>query len=146
MASDDVKLGRRIYVIDDGRPIRIAQRTFDRFFHFHEPTMKEFSGRTLELVIASYSLDGRKPKQVIQIDTMRVMVTAEGVIDRAHQMDALRLAANNITISGLEPDVESEPEGNVVNAKRRFDRRREEVHSPKLSGPVHKQILDDLFK
>lgn len=138
-------IGHRVFVIEGERVIRISQNVFRDFFERDQPALRQFAGKSIDLAIVFFTLDGRKPKEIVRMDTMRIKVTAVGAIDAAHRDEALRLVAN--AISWDESDAGSNPErGTVIDAKRQFDKRRYALHHPKLSGPIHKKILEELFK
>jgi hypothetical protein len=146
MASkSDTTFGHRVFVIDGERVVPISQKAFHDFYQRDEPSLKQFAGRTVDVAVAFYTLNGRKPKQIIRMDTMRIKVTAAGSVDPAYRSEALRLAVNAIHLPEDETQAKVEP-ANVIDARKTFDRRRGAVHHPKLSGPVHKKILDTLFK
>jgi hypothetical protein len=141
----DVTFGHRVFVIDGERFTRISQRSFQDFYQRDMPSLPQFAGKTVDVAVAFFTLDGRKPKQIVQLDTMRIKVTESGAIDPLHKDEALRLVVNAISWGEGESNAKGEA-GNVIDAKRRFDKRRSDVHHPKLSGPIHKRILEALFK
>lgn len=143
-ALNDVSLGHRVFVVDCDSVVRVPQKTFDDFYFRELPTLGQFAAKTVVVAVAIYTLEARKPKHVVRIDTMQVRVAADGSIDKSHKEEALRLAVDGIDLGG-DPDQPS-PGPNVVDAKRRFDKRRRDRHQPKLAGPVHKKILEALFK
>ena len=146
MASDrDMTFGHRVFVIDGERVVRISQKAFHDFYQRDLATLPQFAGKTIDVAIPFFSLNGGRPKQIVRMDTMRIRVTDTGALDPAHKDEALRLVVNAISWGTNETEAQPDP-GNVIDAKRKFDKRRSAVHHPKLSGPVHKRILKALFK
>ena len=146
MAVDgDTAFGHRVFVIDGERVFRISQKAFHDFYQRDQATLPQFAGKTVDVAIPFFTLDGRKPKQIVRMDTMRIKVTEAGAIDPAHKDEALRLVVNTISWGVDDTEAQADP-GNVINAKGKFNKRRSAVHHPKLSGPVHKRILEALFK
>lgn len=139
-----MSFGHRVFVIDGERVVRISQKTFYAFYQLEQASLSQFAGKTVDVAVAFFTLDGRRPKQMVQIDTMRIKVTRVGALDLEHKDEALRLAVNTISWGVRQAEGKTEA-GNVIDAKRRFDKRRSSVHNPKLSGPVHKKILELLF-
>lgn len=138
----EVKLGYRVFVIDGNAVARISQRAFDDFYFRGLPSLPQFAGRLVLVAMVFYALKGRKPDHIVRIDTMRTRITCQGSVDLMHKQKALHIAATAL-VPNAEP--KSYEDGNVVDARRHFERRRREVHSPNLPGPVHRKILDQLF-
>jgi hypothetical protein len=140
-----MNLGYRVYVVsDDNSIIQISQRTFNDFYQKNKPSLQRFSGSTIKVATVIYTLEDRKPKQIIRIDYMRVKVDSDGAHDQEQIDDSFRLIANRIgKILGEESQVKYS--GQVVNAIEKFDERRWSQLHPQLPGPAHKRILESLF-
>jgi hypothetical protein len=87
-----VSFGHRVFVIEGERIIRISQNAFRDCFERGQPALPQFAGRSIDVAIAFFTLDGRKPKEIVRMDTMRIKVTAVGAIDAAHRDEALGLS------------------------------------------------------
>jgi hypothetical protein len=105
-----------------------------------EPVLPQFASRTIQIAVALYTLEARKPKQVIRIESMRLKVRDDGSIDRDDVFKGLHLAVNR---TGKTQKVQAL--GNILDAKARFDQRNWEQRHPDLPGPVQKRILEVLF-
>lgn len=140
-----MNMGYRVFVVgDDNSIIQISQRSFNDFYLKHEPSLRRFSGSTINVATVLYTLEDRKPKQIFRIDYMRVKVDSDGALDQEQIDDSFRLVANRVgKILGNEPPVSNS--GQVVNAIEKFDERRWSQLHPQLPGPAHKRILEILF-
>lgn len=139
-----MRLGYRIFIVQGEDISRLSQRDFNRFYFRLEPVLEVFSGREIDIATVIYSLDGRKPKEVLRIDLQRCKVKPDGSIDEDHQFEGGRLIANRIDLSFAN----SKPAKStrVVEAQDRFDERRLAArHCPELSGVVRRKILNALF-
>ncbi|MBN8454581.1 hypothetical protein [Accumulibacter sp.] len=141
----DLNLGFRFFVVgDDNSIIKISQRAYADFYMRHKPSLQRFAGRTINIATVIYTLEDRKPQQIVRIDFVRVRVDGEGAPDQAQVDDSFRLIGNRVgKFLGGEQPVESP--GNVVSAIRRFDERRWAQLHPELPGPALKRILEILF-
>jgi len=140
-----MSMGYRIFVVEeDDHIIQVSQKSFNDFYFKHKPSLQNFAGRTINLAVVLYTLAGRKPKEIIRIDSQRLKVNAEGAMDQEHYYDELHLIARRLEpLFAEEPRPESS--GPVINAVAKFDEKRWSQLHPKLSGPAHKRILDALF-
>jgi hypothetical protein len=76
-----MNLGYRFFVVaDDNSIIQISQRSFNDFYLKHEPSLQRFSGSTINVATVIYTLENRKPEQIVRIDYMRVKVDSEGAL------------------------------------------------------------------
>lgn len=140
-----MNMGYRFFVVrDDNSIIQISQRSFNDFYLKHKPTLQRFSGSTINVATVIYTLEDRKPKQIIRIDYMRVKVDSDGALDQKQIDDSFRLVANRVGkfIGGKPP---ADNSGQIVNAIEKFDERRWSQLHPQLPGPAHKRILEILF-
>jgi hypothetical protein len=140
--NPDLKLGYRVFVIDGNAVAHISQKTFEDFYFRERPSLPQFAGRLVLVAMVFYALKGRKPDHIVRIDTMRTRITFQGSVDLMHRQEALHIAATALARNAAP---KSSEDGNVVDARRLFERRRREVHSPNLPGPVHRNILEQLF-
>lgn len=140
-----MNLGYRIFVVGDDNSITpISQRSFNDFYLKQKPSMQRFSGCTINVATVVYTLENRKPEQIVEIDYMRVMVDKDGAFDQEHHADGYRLMANRLEKILCEKPLVGES-GLVVNAIDKFDERRWSQLHPQLPGPAHKRILEVLF-
>lgn len=140
-----MNIGYRVFIVDEKNEIiQISQRSFNDFYMKNKPSLQRFSGRTISVAIALYTLENRKPKQIVRIDFMRIKVNDDGALDQEQSFDSLRLAANRIGKHFPEEPLEKNA-GSVVNAIEKFDERRWSQLHPQLPGPAHKRILEILF-
>jgi hypothetical protein len=137
-----VNIGHRIFIIEDNAVVPMSQKTFNAFYFRDEAVLPQFANRTIQLAVILYTLEARKPKEVIRIDSMRVKVRDDGSIDKDDVFKGLHLAANRTGKSIHKPQAF----GNVVDAKASFDQKNWQRRHPKLSGPIEKRILDALFR
>lgn len=140
-----MNIGYRVFVVGENNEIiPISQRSFNDFHMREKPSLQRFAGRTISVAIALYTLENRKPNQIIRIDFMRMRVGDDGAPDQEHSFDRLRLAANRVVKHfGEEPPATNA--GQVVNASEKFDDRRWSQLHPQLPGPALKRILKILF-
>ena len=79
-----MNLGYRIFIVgDDNSIIQISKRSFNDFYLKHKPALQRFSGSVINVATVLYTLDERKPNQIIRIDYMRVKVDSDGADDAA---------------------------------------------------------------
>ena len=140
-----MNLGYRLFVVaDDHSIIPISQQSFNDFYFKHKPSLQQFSGTTINVATVIYTLENRKPEQIIRIDYMRVKVDSDGARDQAQIDDSFPLVANRVgKLLGQEPP--GSDSGSVVNAIEKFDERRWSQLHPQLPGPALKRILQTLF-
>lgn len=140
-----MNLGYRYFVVgDDHSIIKVSQRSFDDFYQKHKPSLPRFAGSVIRVATVIYTLENRKPEQIVRIDYMRVKVDSTGALDQAQIDDNFRLVANRFEkFLGLAPPVRKSDQ--VVNLTGKFDERRWAQLHPKLPGPAHKRILEMLF-
>lgn len=111
----------------------------------HKPSLHRFSGCTINVATVVYTLENRKPKQIVRIDYMHIKVDIEGALDQEQINDSFRLVANWVgRFLGEKPPVGDSDR--VVNAIEKFDERRWTQLHPQLPGPAHKRILGILFE
>ena len=140
-----MNLGYRFFVVgDDNSIIHISQRSFNDFYLKHKPSLQRFSGCTINVATVVYTLEDRKPKQIVRIDYMRIKVDNDGALDQEQNIDCFRLVANRVGKLLREKPLVSDS-GRVVNAIEKFDERRWSQLHPQLPGPTHKRILEILF-
>lgn len=140
-----MNIGYRVFVVDENNGIiQISQRSFNDFHMRDKPSLQRFAGRTISVAIALYTLENRKPNQIVRIDFMRMKVGDDGAPDQEHSFDRLRLAANRVGKLFAEepPATNTRP---VINAIEKFDERRWSQLHPQLPGPALKRILKILF-
>ncbi|MBN8455857.1 hypothetical protein [Accumulibacter sp.] len=142
---ESLNLGFRFFVVGDDNSIsRISQRSYTDFYMKRKPSLQRFAGSTINVATVIYTLENRKPKQIVRIDHVRVRVDSEGAPDQAQKDENLRLIANHVgKLLGDEEPVETA--GNVVSAVRQFDERHWAQLHPQLPGPALKRILEILF-
>ena len=140
-----MNLGYRFFVVsNDNSIIQISQRSFNDFYQKHKPSLNRFSGCTINVATVVYTLENRKPKQIVRIDYMRIKVDIEGALDQEQINDSFRLVANRVgRLLGEKPPASESDR--VVNAIEKFDERRWTQLHPQLPGPAHKRILEILF-
>lgn len=140
-----MNLGYRFVVVgDDNTIVKISRRSFDDFYLKHKPSLQQFAGTVIGVATVVYTLENRKPGQIVRIDYMRVKVDSTGALDQAQIDDSFRLVANRFDkFLGHESPVNHS--GQVVNLTGKFDERRWTQLHPKLPGPAHKRILEMLF-
>lgn len=140
-----MSIGYRVFVVDENNEIiQISQQSFNDFHMRDKPSLQRFAGRTISVAIVLYTLENRKPSQILRIDFMRMKVGDDGAPDQEHSFDRLRLAANRVgKFFAEEPPVKNT--GPVVNAIEKFDERRWSQLHPQLPGPALKRILKILF-
>lgn len=140
-----MNIGYRVFVVDENNEIiHISQKSFNDFYVREESSLQRFSGRTINVAIVIYTLENRKPKQIVRIDFMRIKITDDGALDQEQSFDNLRLAANRIG-KPFSKELPIENSGPVVNTLEKFDHRRWSQNHPKMPGPAHKRILEILF-
>jgi hypothetical protein len=137
-----VTIGHRVFIIEGDAVSPMSQKTFNAFYLRDEAVLPQFASRTIQIAVVLYTLEARKPKQVIRIDSIRVKVRHDGSINKDDVFAGLHLAANRTGKSVHKPQAS----GNVVDAKASFDQRNWEHRHPELSGPVQRRILDALFR
>jgi hypothetical protein len=137
-----VSIGHRVFVVEDDAIAPMSQKTFDALYFRDEAALPTFANRTVQIAVVFYTLERRKPKNIIRIDCERIRIRADGSIDKKHQFEGLHLAAGRLGKLHHEP----QSSGTVVEAKARFDQRNWEQRHPKLSGSAQKRILDALFR
>jgi predicted aconitase len=92
-----MNLGYRFFVVaDDNSIIQISQRSFNDFYLKHRPSLQRFSGSVINVATVIYTLENRKPEQIVRIDYMRVKVDSDGALDQAQIDDTFRLVANRV--------------------------------------------------
>ena len=91
-----------------------------------------------------YTLEDRKPNQIIRIDYMRIRVDCDGARDQTQIDENFRLIAHRVGKMLGEPS-SIEHDKQVVNAIEKFDERRWSQLHPELPSPALKRILDGLF-
>lgn len=140
-----MSIGYRVFVVDENNEIiQISQQSFNDFHMRDKPSLQRFAGRTISVAIVLYTLENRKPSQILRIDFMRMKVGDDGAPDQEQSFDRLRLAANRIgKLFAEESPVKNT--GPVVNAIEKFDERRWSQLHPQLPGPALKRILKILF-
>lgn len=140
-----MSIGYRVFVVDENNEIiQISQQSFNDFHMRDKPSLQRFAGRTISVAIVLYTLENRKPSQILRIDFMRMKVGDDGAPDQEQSFDRLRLAANRIgKLFAEESPVKNA--GPVVNAIEKFDERRWSQLHPQLPGPALKRILKILF-
>ena len=129
-----MNIGYRVFVVnEDNAIIQISQRSFNDFYTRHRPSLPRFSGCTITVAMVFYTLDNRKPRQIVRIDSIRIKVNGEGALDEEQYFENLRLVASRIgkIIAEEMPVKES---GTVVDAVEKFDERRWSRLHPRLSG------------
>jgi hypothetical protein len=136
-----MNLGHRIFVVDGNSVTRIPQKKFDSFFFRHEPALPDFAGKTIHVAFVIYTLENRKPKEVVRIDCSRMRVLNGGELDNDDVMRGIHLSFDRHE-SG--PPATSQ-RGNVLDATSHFNEREWRHRHPELSGPALNQILSDLF-
>lgn len=140
-----MNIGYRVFVVDkDNEIIQISQQSFNDFHMKNKPSLQRFSGRTISVAVVLYTLENRKPKQIVRIDFVRMKVNDDGALDQEQYFDTLRLAAKRIEKPFAEDPLEN-ISGPVVNAIEKFDARRWSQLHPRLPGPAHTRILEALF-
>lgn len=140
-----MSIGYGVFVVDENNEIiQISQQSFNDFHMRDKPSLQRFAGRTISVAIVLYTLENRKPSQILRIDFMRMKVGDDGAPDQEQSFDRLRLAANRIgKLFAEESPVKNA--GPVVNAIEKFDERRWSQLHPQLPGPALKRILKILF-
>ncbi len=140
-----MNMGYRVFVVgDDNSIIQVSQQSFNDFYFKNKPSLQRFSGSTINVATVIYTLENRKPEQIIRIDYVRMKVDSDGARDQAQTDVTFRLVANRVgKLLGQEPPARDS--GNVVNASEKFDERRWSQLHPQLPGPAHKRILEKLF-
>lgn len=144
-AMESPNLGFRFFVVGDDHSVsRLSQRSYTDFYLKRRPSLQCFAGSTINVATVIYTLENRKPKQIVRIDYVRVRVDSEGAPDQAQKDENLRLIANHVgKLLGDEDPLETAD--NVVSAVRQFDQRRWARLHPELPGPALKRILEILF-
>lgn len=141
-----MNFGYRVFVVNDDAITSISQKAFNDFYLRHMKSLPQFANQTLNIAVVIYTLEKKKPKEIIRIDCQLMKVDGNGGIDEEFERDGMRLVANRLDdIFDVKP-AETVSCGVVVNAARKFDERRHEHRHPNLSGPTHKRILEALFK
>lgn len=143
-----VSYGYRVFVFTAEKVTHLSRKTFDKFYLRNEPALKAYADQTINLAMVTYTLKNRKPAQIVTIDTLRIAVDENGMMnaefaDRYNRLIVHRL--NSYHQPSLAGDQGRTTPQNVVNAAIRFDKRGWDTFNPKLPGPIHKQILDSLF-
>lgn len=141
-----MNLGHRVFVVNNDTVTSISQKAFNDFYLRHKESLPQFANQTLNIAVVIYTLDKKKPKEIVRIDYQLMRVNGSGGIDEEFEHDAMRLVANKLDDMFGVVSAEVVSCGSVVNAVRKFDDRRHEHHHPNLSGPAHKRILEALFK
>jgi hypothetical protein len=140
-----MNIGYRVFVVDENNEIiHISQKSFDDFYIRDKPSLQRFSGCTISVAIVLYTLESRKPSQIVRIDFMRIKIGNDGALDQEQYFDRLRLAANRIEMPFTEEPLVKNT-GPVVNAIKKFDEKRWSQLHPQLPGPALKRILETLF-
>lgn len=140
-----MNLGYRFFVVsNDNSIIQISQRSFNDFYLKHKPSLQRFSGCTINVATVIYTLENRKPSQIVRIDYMCIKVDIDGALDQEQINDSFRLVASRVGKILREKPLVSDSD-RVVNAIEKFDERRWSQLHPQLPGPAHKRILEILF-
>jgi hypothetical protein len=142
-----MSVGHRVFIFTSEKVIPLSQKAFSGFFLCKKPTLKLCAGQIINVAMAIYKLQNRKPEQIITIDTMRLKVDENGSPDSDYMNNYDRLVVHRISVwsSTSKKGDDTVKSGNVVNAKSKFDQKAWEALHPKLPGAVQKQILDILF-
>jgi len=141
-----MNLGYRVFIVHDDCVTAISQKTFNDFFFRHMKSLSKYANQTLKIAVVIYTLEKKKPKEIIRVDCQLIRVDDSGGIDEEFEQNRMRLVANKLDDMFATGPAKIVSHGSVVNAVRKFDDRRHEHHYPNLSGPAHKRILNALFK
>jgi hypothetical protein len=136
-----MNIGHRIFLIDGNLVSKVSQKTFNALFFRREHAFPEFAGQTKQFAIAMYTLENRKPKQIVRIDCHRLRIGDEGGLDEAHLMRSIHLSFKRHESVART----TSPSGNVIDAVSQFDEKAWRHLHPELSGPALRQILDSIF-
>lgn len=139
-------VGYRVFIINDDVVTALSQKKFNDFALRHMKMLPQFANQTLHIAVVIYTLEKKKPKQIIRIDSQRMRVDGNGGLDEEFEHDGMRLIANKVDafLGTAQPEIGSS--GSVVHAMSKFDARRDAHRHPSLSGTAHKRILEILFK
>ena len=101
-----MNLGYRYFVVgDDHSIINVSRRSFDDFYQKHKPSLPRFAGSVIGVATVIYTLENRKPEQIVRIDYMRVKVDSTGALDQA-QIDCLLQRGRQLVVERAgTPDV-----------------------------------------
>lgn len=135
--------GYRVFIVKGDTIEPLSQKALADLYRY-KAILKNFAGQTIDIAIAFYKLEKRKPKEVTGIDCSRIKIRDDGSLDKEHHFEVLRLAQNRRSkdYDAKQPRAT----GNVVHAADRFEEKSWKDRHPGLSGPAHKKILDALFR
>jgi hypothetical protein len=139
----NLSLSYRVFIVEGHTVRQISQTSFRDFYFRKKACLPQYSDRIIEIAVAICSMDGRKPKQVIRIDTCRVGVTKDGRLDPQHYLETLRATLSQIELQ--DSWKRTAKRGSVIDAESQFNARRWKQLHPELSGPALKSILKKLF-
>jgi hypothetical protein len=121
MGETDVGTGFRVFVVeDDGSLKRIAMAQYERLRR-HEPegAFPQYAGRRVRCAMVVLKVAGRVPLAIERIDYFVLPFDRNGYLDEREQEKQARLA-----VEVLPPVVEEERDGQVINARSQFAKRR----------------------
>jgi hypothetical protein len=139
---EQMKMGHRVFIIDGDAVEPLSHDRFNALYFRREPALPKFAGRTIQVAVVLYTLERRRPKEILHLQCKRIKIRQDGSIDKKHELESRLLSLDRAE----NPHAELERAGNVLQAKTRFNARKWEHRHPKLSGLAHKRILSALFR
>jgi hypothetical protein len=141
LSEREIRTGYRAFIVDGDNVLPLSHKKFEALHFRDEPALPDFAGRTIRTVFVLYTLKGRKPERVFRIDSHRVRIGPDGRIDERDRRRTIELMAHRLS----DDDGSVSRDGNVLDAKARFDQKEWEDRHASLPGPVHKKILTKIF-
>lgn len=136
-----MNVGHRIFLVEGNTVSKVSQKTFTALFFRGEPVLPEFAGQTKQFAVAMYTIEHRRPKEIIRIDCHRWRIADNGELDQDHLMRCIHLSFDRLGASSPT----SSQRGNVIDAASHFDDKAWRHLHPEISGPALEQILAALF-
>src|SRR5687768_3770612 len=90
-------IGYRTFIVSGDIVIApVSQEKVDDFYLRGKPALKEYAGKTIDMVMVFYELRHRKPYRAFRFDSRRVKVAASGAMDRKHRNESVQLTARKL--------------------------------------------------
>lgn len=126
-----MNIGHRAFVVQGGAITAISQKLLNDFYHRRTAHLPQHAGQTIDIAVAYYWVERRRPKQVTRMDCIRLKVASDGTLDVDHRSAMLRLAANRGGVNGADVSAADDAAWRTFN--------------PELSEPARAAILKSLF-
>ena len=137
--------GFRIFVLEDNdslHPIPMAR--FNRLLNFEpDECFPEYAGQKKRCAIVVLEVEGKTPIDIDHIDYIKVAFDTKGRIDQSEFKRVSQLAVESFSL-----DLGDKQEGNIIDARREFSKRRYENEvrwrpTPKIEHAIGQAIFSD---